>query len=511
MNTSDREGSPSNDGDRYVRMAVDLSPTMLAYWDRDLRCRFANRAYEQRFGMEPVGLLGSSLRDLLGPGPFAASEPYVLGALRGDVQTFECIVPGRGGIQPRSLCTYIPNIVEGEVKGFVVHASVTSQSREASGQRRELAQREHPDSRLRASEAALREAQRLGQIGSWEWDAASDVATWSDELFRIFGSDANRPAPLFVEQSDLYAPSSWIRLNTAVSHAMASGDPYCVDLEYRRPDGTTGWLEARGEVVKDEQGTIRGLRGTAQDVSLRHDMEDSRVRLEVAEAASRNKTAMLSRVSHELRTPLNAILGFALLCRGDQDLTPKHRQWADLIVASGEQMLQLVNDVLDLSAMEAGQISLNHADFDVAALLHERMLHISPAAQKAGVAVVAWPTNDGLQMSGDPPRVRQVIDNLLSHAVKSTPRGGRVTVGIAAIGASVEIKVIDTAGALSSTQIDKLLVPFDRLGVEVAQTHSIELGLALTKTLVNLMGGTIAVSSAAGTGNTFVVTLPTDA
>ena len=493
----------------YVRRVVDHVPAMLAYWDRDLRCRFANRAYQQWFGVDPDHLVGSTIRDLLGPELFEANEPHIRGALRGELQTFERVVPGPVGIKRHSLASYIPDIVDGEVKGFIAHVTETTPLKATENQlRREIEERERAYAMLRTSESALREAQRLGQIGSWEWDPASDAVTWSAELLHIFGRAANQPPPAFGEQSGLYTPASWSTLREAVRRALATGEPYVLELEYRRPDGATGWVEARAEAVKDGQGRILRLRGTVQEVSLRHQMEETRVRMQVAEVANRNKTALLSRVSHELRTPLNGILGFAQLCKADQNLAPKYRQWADLMITSGEHMLELVNEVLDLSAAEAGQISFKQIEMDLAELLRERLIHVAAAAQAAGVALIPLPWKDGLRMKSDPTRVRQIIDNLLSNAVKYTPRGGQVTVGIASIGGSVEIRVSDTGAGLTAEQIDRLFVPFDRLGAERTPIGGTGLGLALTKTLVSLMGGAIAVTSKPGSGSTFVVTLP---
>lgn len=118
------------DSGYHMRLLVDRVPSMLAYWDRELRCRFANRAYERWFGRDPDRLIGSSLRDLLGPELFAMNEPHIRGALAGERQLFERLVPGPGGVQRHSLAEYIPDIVEGEVRGFLVQVTEVTQLRE---------------------------------------------------------------------------------------------------------------------------------------------------------------------------------------------------------------------------------------------------------------------------------------------------------------------------------------------------------------------------------------------
>jgi PAS domain S-box-containing protein len=509
MTSRERRAAPDTGPAYHVRRLVDHVPSMMAYWDRDLKCRFANRAYEQWFGVDPERLVGTSIRDLLGPELFKANEPYIRGALRGEPQTFERVVPGPGGVQRHSLANYVPDIVDGEVRGFIAHVTETTRLKETENAlRREIAESARAYSLLRESETALREAQRLGQIGSWEWDSTPGVATWSDELFVIFGRDPRLGPPKPAEVRDLYTPQSWRDVSEASDRALKDGTPYVLELEYRRADGSTGWVEARSEVVRDARGAIRGLRGTVQEVSLRHQMEHTRVQLQVAEAASRNKTALLSRVSHELRTPLNGILGFAQLCSADATLPERHRRWAELIVYSGEHMLQLVNEVLDLAAAEAGQIPFKRAEVNLAALLRERMLQIAPAAETAGVTVEPLRCSTVLTIQGDATRLRQIVDNLLSNAVKYTPRGGRVSVSVVATASGVELRVADTGIGLTREQLHKLFVPFDRLGAERTSIAGTGLGLALTKTLVDQMGGTIAVTSEPAAGSTFVVTLP---
>ena len=180
----------------HVRRLVDHVPSMLAYWDSDLRCRFANWAYSTWFGVDPESLPGTSIRDLLGPQLFALNEPHIRAALRGEEQLFERIVPGPGGVKRHSLAHYIPDLVDGQVVGFMVQVTEVTRLKETEAAlRAEAAQRERAHDLLRRSESALREAQRLGQIGSWEWEVQTDITIWSEELCRIHGVDPKRLPP----------------------------------------------------------------------------------------------------------------------------------------------------------------------------------------------------------------------------------------------------------------------------------------------------------------------------
>jgi signal transduction histidine kinase len=287
-----------------------------------------------------------------------------------------------------------------------------------------------------------------------------------------------------------------------------TGEPYALELEYVQADGQHGWLEARGEVVRGETGEVTKLRGTAHEVTLRHRMEDVRVEARATEAANRNKTLMLSRVSHELRTPLNAILGFSQLCEMDATMDPKHRRWAATIAGAGRHMLELVEEVLDLSAAELGRIDVRRADIELTSILQECLLHASAAAVAGEITLRGVdPASAPVRVLGDAKRVKQVINNLLSNAVKYSRAGGLVEVTLSDLGNGVEIAVQDTGIGLTREQLERLFLPFERLGAEATATPGTGLGLALSKRLVEMMGGSIRVESHAGMGSTFIVSL----
>ncbi len=240
----------ANNLGQLSRRVLDHAPSMMAYWDSDLRCQFANKAYQVWFGVDPNGLIGRSLQDLLGPALFALNEPFVREALLGHAQTFERLVPGPGGQARHTLTHYLPDIVDGQVQGFITYVTDISA--------------------LKRTEGAMREAQRIGRIGSWEWHAARGEVTWSEQLQILFGRDPTGPAPSYQEQEQLYTPASWARLQAAVQTALGGAQPYQLDLDFVRADGTTGTLEACGDVLRDAASNIYGLQGTVQDVTDRY-------------------------------------------------------------------------------------------------------------------------------------------------------------------------------------------------------------------------------------------------
>jgi PAS domain S-box-containing protein len=291
--------------DALVRLA-DRIPSMLAYWDRDLRCHFANRAYERWFGVDANALIGTSIKDLLGPALFALNKGHIDAVLAGQPQTFERLVPGPDGVQRHSLAHYIPDVVDGEVKGFMVEVTeVTKLKQTEMALRAEIAARERAIERLRQSEAALQRAQHLGQLGSWELEAGTGIVTWSAELYRIFGFDPARLPPSYEQHSALFTAESWIRLQAAVELAMSTGAPYQVEVQYIPVDGAQGWLECRGEAIRDGDGTLVGLQGLAQVTTARH----------LGQHERDSRVLLVSKVSARTRTSLSRILGLAELIR----------------------------------------------------------------------------------------------------------------------------------------------------------------------------------------------------
>jgi len=261
---------PVQTHEHFLRRVLERAPSMLAYWDCNLQCRFANNAYERWFGVDAQGLLGTSIEDLLGPTLYALNEPHIRAALRGERRSVEVVAPGPDGVQRHGLVHYMPDIEDGRIQGFVVQVTdVTSLKESKVALGAEAAEREQLNGLLRQSEAALRQTQRLGQIGSWRWDIGPDITTWSEELHRIFGRDPLSLSPSYSETGQLYTLHSWSVLQTAVARALDNGDPFAVELEYVRPDGTNGWMESRGAAERDEHGAIFALHGTAQEISLR--------------------------------------------------------------------------------------------------------------------------------------------------------------------------------------------------------------------------------------------------
>jgi PAS domain S-box-containing protein len=282
---------PDRSHQEFSQRVLDHAASMLAYWGTDLRCRYANPGYLRWFGIASEDVIGKHMEALLGAEIYALDRPHIVAVLAGQPQVFESTVRGPDGVRRYGLARYHPDVDHGVVIGFTAEVSDLTPFKTLELALMEgMALKEHAIDVLEKKDRALEAAQRLGKIGSWEWEAACDITTWSPELYRVFGMDPGRLPPAFSEHAALYTPASWERLRDAVATALTSGQPYHLQLAYLRPGGAQGWLDIRGEVARDSAGAVAGLRGTAQDVTAMHTLmallRDQAQRLDLALAAS---------------------------------------------------------------------------------------------------------------------------------------------------------------------------------------------------------------------------------
>ncbi|MGH8679949.1 MAG: GAF domain-containing protein [Burkholderiales bacterium] len=246
-----------------------------------------------------------------------------------------------------------------------------------------------------------------------------------------------------------------------------------------------------------------------QNARLFHEIQEKSHQLEIAD---QHKSAFLANMSHELRTPLNAVIGFSemLAARYFGELTAKQEEYVNDIHSSGRHLLSLINDILDLSKIEAGRMELELAEFDLRGALDNALTLVRERAQRGGVAL-RLDTDPRLHsFRGDERKLKQVVLNLLSNAVKFTPRGGSVSVTAKLLNGSAEIAVSDTGVGIAPADQEAIFEAFRQVGTDATRKREgTGLGLALTRRFVELHGGTIRVESEPRKGSTFTVRLPT--
>ena len=243
-----------------------------------------------------------------------------------------------------------------------------------------------------------------------------------------------------------------------------------------------------------------------QNVRLFNETQEKSAQLEVA---NRHKSEFLANMSHELRTPLNAIIGFSeVLLQGIfGDLNDKQREYLEDVLSSGKHLLSLINDILDLSKIEAGRLELELSTFSLAAALDSGLTIVRERAARHGITLAAIVPNDLPPVEADERKVKQILYNLLSNAVKFTPDGGRVEVRVRLSGDDLEVAVQDNGIGIAPEDQPKVFEEFRQVGRERSREGT-GLGLTLTKRFVELHGGKIGLESQAGAGSTFSFTLP---
>jgi signal transduction histidine kinase len=244
-----------------------------------------------------------------------------------------------------------------------------------------------------------------------------------------------------------------------------------------------------------------------QNARLFLEIEDKSRQLE---AASQHKSEFLANMSHELRTPLNAIIGFSEVL-GERlfgELNEKQEEYLKDIHASGQHLLSLINDILDLSKIEAGRMELELAEFHLPQAIENALVLVRERALRRGITLEQSIDQRLGQIQGDERKIKQVLLNLLSNAIKFTPDGGRIEVRAIPVDRSVEVSVTDTGVGIAPEDQEAIFEEFRQVGTADKKVEGTGLGLALSRKFIELHGGRIWVQSEPGAGSTFTFTLP---
>jgi PAS domain S-box-containing protein len=360
----------------------------------------------------------------------------------------------------------------------------------------------------RASERAALVARGVG-LGTWEHDLRDGSDHWDEQMWRLRGLAPRERAPSADERLAMVHPDDRRLARDRLERSMREGTSTSYEFRVLLPDGSVRWLASRSTPVRDEQGRVVRRIGVNWDITDNRTAAAVRQEREIAQRESQAKSQFLARMSHELRTPLNAVLGFAQLLlaedHGGDAAAAARRRRVEHIRAAGAHLLSLIDDVLDLSSLEGGELRITLQPVPLAPLVTATLPLIDALLRERGVAL----DRAGLDVTplADPTRLRQVLLNLLGNAAKYNREGGRIALTAAREDGRVVLRVADTGRGMSELQLRHLFEPFNRLGVEREGIEGTGIGLAIVKALVERMGGTVAVDSQVGVGTTFTLSL----
>ena len=388
------------------------------------------------------------------------------------------------------------------------------------------------EQRLKAKSARLAEVQRMAKIGGWELDLVTNELTWSDEIFRIFERDQAHFKASYEAFLEMIHPDDRQAVDHAYKNSLITQAPYEIVHRLCMTDGRIKWVRETCTSTFDSDGKPLRSVGAVQDITAGKIAELELLRLnreleteieartaellqakQEAEKANAAKSVFVSQMSHELRTPLNAILGFGQFLKTDpeQSLTESQLDSLDEMLLAGYHLLELVNEVLDLSRIEAGKLDVKLEDISITPVIEACVRQIQPLAMERGITIRLELHPDGV-VQADQLRFKEVVLNFLSNAVKYNRVGGDLVVRSAPIGKRhMRISVRDTGIGIASEDLPRLFRPFERLESSTGYNSSgTGLGLALSKRLVEAMHGEIGVDSTPGLGSTFWLDLPRD-
>jgi len=369
---------------------------------------------------------------------------------------------------------------------------------------------------LHKQQQQLKEAQSIGHMGHWRWSVGANSIVMSDEIYRIFGVDRQNFIPTLDNINGMLHRRDLGRLLQAFQRAIIEQNNYDMDFRITRPSGETRYIRCEGKCELDAEGDVAALFGIMQDITERmlHERDLSTAK-EAAERAYAAKSQFLANMSHELRTPLNAIIGFSEMIQR-QLLGPigteKYLDYITGIRESGEHLLDLISDILDMSKIEAGKYELDLEELNLAKIIKLAVHMMEGRAQESKIKVTVDIENEGRVMVADRRAVMQILLNLLSNAVKFTPPGGAVHVECTERTPFLIMKVQDNGIGIPANKIHCITHPFEQAASHYTREHEgTGLGLAITKELIELHGGTLHIESTVNVGTNVTVRLPFDA
>jgi PAS domain S-box-containing protein len=463
---------------RLLRVVLDRLPALIAYWDRECHNVVANEAYVEWFGQSPAQILGRHISEVLGPDVYARNLPYIEGVLRGEEQLFERTLVDTLGRTRHTQASYVPDVVDGEVRGFFVLVTDVTPRVEAQ---RDLA-----------------EAQRIASLGSWTLDLATGALDLSAEGRRIAGLGEG---PASLERIlEIVHPDDLERVRRVQQTAVASGRPYEMDYRLVLPDGEVRQVHSAGHPQRAKDGTVVRLRGIVQDVTTTREREReiARVNAELLQS-NQMKSDLIGMLGHDIRQPMQLVVGYleeALASgAGEAQVRYMERALSGALRTSG-----MIEDILMMARLDSSPATEHRPATPVRTLVRD-VLRDTPGGPEIELG-----DGDDPCAAVDPMQLRHAVANLVENALRyGAPP---YTVEVQGNRDEVTIRVSDTGEGVPAEFVPRLFERFARADSGVAlRVSGSGLGLYLVKRLVEATGGTVRYDDNEPQGARFTITL----
>jgi PAS domain S-box-containing protein len=481
---------------KLIREAREILPALISYIDSRRYYRFCNKAYNDWICNIPNQICGKHMEEVLGQETYQSVVHYIDAVLSGQPVSFERLVNYREAGRRYVQIDYIPDLGdEGDVKGFFSVVTDLTERKRIEAKRDRMLMEEQ------------RQAEQLRQLNTSMIEI--NAARTTEDVLRLTADKARELIGAKQSAIHLASGDEWERRITSICDGIRSplvaGDGNCLGEVQ-----ISGKFE--GEFTASDEALLTQLAQTASVAIERQKLyEQEQVARRQAVEANRAKDEFLAVVTHELRSPLNAMLGYARLFSSRSYFDPEEvRRVMEVIRSNGERQKVLIDDLIDTARIITGKLRLEVGLVDLSALIMKTLEVVRPGAEAKGVALVTKLDRQAPRISGDAERLQQVVWNLLTNAIKFTPDGGLVEIGIERAKAGVRLIVSDTGQGIVADFLPYVFERFTQQDASRTRRHGgLGLGLALVKHLVELHGGTIEVESAGqDLGATFTVTLP---